>query len=76
MKEGQFRSLGAFTKHVLKRIATTLPQMSTRNQMFSTFNFIGKWKQWYHVLRDRKGLGPYDWRTAPNRPFCTAFWCW
>jgi hypothetical protein len=44
--------------------------------MFSTFNFIGKWKQWYHVLRDRKGLGPYDWRTAPNRPFCTAFWCW
>jgi hypothetical protein len=25
--------------------------------MFSTLNFIGKWQQWYRVLRYRKGFG-------------------
>jgi hypothetical protein len=28
--------------------------------MFSTLSFIGKWKQWYRVLRYRKGFRPYD----------------
>ena len=28
--------------------------------MFSTLSFIGKWKQWYRVLRYRKGFGSYD----------------
>jgi hypothetical protein len=25
--------------------------------MFSNLGFIGKWKQWYRVLRYRKGFG-------------------
>jgi len=25
--------------------------------MFSNLNFVGKWKQWYRVLRYRKGFG-------------------
>ena len=25
--------------------------------MFSTLRFIGKWQQWYRVLRYRKGFG-------------------
>ena len=28
--------------------------------MFTNLNFICKWKQWYRVLHDCKGLGPYD----------------
>jgi hypothetical protein len=28
--------------------------------MFSNLSFIGKWKQWYRVLRYCKGFGPYD----------------
>lgn len=28
--------------------------------MFSTLSFIGKWQQWYRVLRYHKGFGPYD----------------
>jgi hypothetical protein len=28
--------------------------------MISTLSFVGKWKQWYRVLRCRKGFGPYD----------------
>jgi uncharacterized membrane protein (DUF2068 family) len=28
--------------------------------MFSTLSFIGKWKQWYRVLRYRKGFGLWD----------------
>ena len=28
--------------------------------MFSTLSFIGKWKQWYRVLRYRKGFGLLD----------------
>jgi hypothetical protein len=28
--------------------------------MTSTLSFVGKWKQWYRVLRYRKGFGPCD----------------
>ena len=28
--------------------------------MFSTLSFIGKWKQWYRVLRYHKGFGCFD----------------
>jgi hypothetical protein len=28
--------------------------------MISTLSFVGKWKQWYRVLRYRKGFGLYD----------------
>lgn len=28
--------------------------------MFSNLNFIGKWKQWYRVLRYHEGLGRLD----------------
>jgi len=28
--------------------------------MFSNLSFIGKWKQWYRVLRYCKGFAPYD----------------
>jgi hypothetical protein len=27
--------------------------------MFSTLSFIGKWQQWYGVLRYRKGFGRF-----------------
>ena len=27
--------------------------------MFTVLSFIGKWKQWYRVLRYSRGLGPY-----------------
>jgi hypothetical protein len=27
--------------------------------MFSNLSFIGKWKQWYRVLRYRKGFGRF-----------------
>jgi hypothetical protein len=27
--------------------------------MFSTLSFIGKWQQWYRVLRYRKGFGRF-----------------
>jgi hypothetical protein len=32
-------------------------QLRGGNRMFSNLNFIGKWKQWYRVLRYRKGFG-------------------
>ncbi len=35
-------------------------QRVRRNRMFSTLSFIGKWKQWYRVLRYRKGFGLLD----------------
>jgi hypothetical protein len=28
--------------------------------MFSNLSFIGKWNQWYRVLRFRRGLGRLD----------------
>jgi len=33
-----------------------------QNRMFSTLSFIGKWKQWYRVLRYRKGFGLFGLR--------------
>src|SRR5215469_14010864 len=34
--------------------------MKAENRVFSNPRFIGKWQQWYRVLRYRKGFGYFD----------------
>lgn len=33
--------------------------MGRENRMFLTLGFIGKWTEWYRVLRYRKGFGRF-----------------
>ena len=44
-----------------RTLAHRVKGMQTRggNRMFSTLRFIGKWTQWYCVLRRRNGFGPF-----------------
>jgi hypothetical protein len=42
-------------------VSTSCEGMQTGggNHMFSTLRFIGKWTQWYRMLRHRNGFGRF-----------------
>ena len=42
------------------RWASEGTQMREENRMLSSLSLIGKWKQWYRVLRYRKGFGCFE----------------